>query len=116
MRALWIGFGALALALGVIGLFLPLVPTVPFLLLAAFCFARSSRRLHEWLLDHPTFGPPIRDWNRRGAIGRPAKYLASASILASLGLSFALGIRPILVGIQALALLGVAIFIWTRPD
>jgi uncharacterized membrane protein YbaN (DUF454 family) len=116
MRWLWALGGGLSLAVGFAGMFLPLVPTVPLLLLAAFCFARSSERLHSWLLSHPTFGPPIEDWNRNGAIGRRAKWLATASILAAFGLSVALGIRPIILGIQALTLTGVALFIWTRPD
>lgn len=116
MRALWIGFGLLALALGVIGLFLPLVPTVPFLLLAAFCFGRSSQRLHDWLLAHRSFGPPIRDWQRRGAIARRTKWISSVSILAALGLSIALDVKPIIVGIQVVALIFVAVFIWTRPE
>ena len=116
MRVVWITCGIVALALGTAGLALPLLPTVPFLLLAAFCFARSSKRLHDWLLAHPTFGPPIEDWNRRGAISRRAKWLSTASVAAAFGLSFLFGVRPNIIVIQALALAGVLIFIWTRPD
>lgn len=116
MRPVWILCGVVALALGVIGLFLPLLPTVPFLLLAAFCFARSSRRLHDWLIAHPTFGPPIRDWQRRGAIRRRTKWISSFSILVAFGLSIVLDVSPLVVGIQAVTLIGVAIFIWTRPE
>lgn len=112
---MWILCGGLALAAGVIGLALPLVPTVPFLLLAAFCFARSSRRLHDWLVTHPTFGPPIEDWNRRGAIRRRTKWVSTASILTALALSLAFGVRPEILSIQAVTLLGVTVFIWTRP-
>lgn len=116
MRALWILGGGTALALGVIGIFLPLIPTVPFLLLAAFCFARSSERLHHWLLSHPTLGPPIEDWNRSGAIRRRAKWAATVSVLAALGLSLAFGVRKEIVLIQIVALLCVTIFVWTRPE
>ena len=116
MRAIWILCGGTALLLGVIGLALPLLPTVPFLLLAGFCFARSSRRLHDWLLAHPTLGPPIEDWNRRGAIGRRAKWLSTASVAMAFGLSFAFGVRGVIIGIQAITLVGVLIFVWTRPD
>ena len=60
--------GSLALVLGVIGVFVPLLPTTPFILLAAWCFLRSSPRFHAWLTTHPRFGPIIRDWHERGAI------------------------------------------------
>lgn len=116
MRWLWVLCGGLSLAVGIVGMFLPLVPTVPLLLLAAFCFARSSERLHHWLVTHPTLGPPIEDWNRRGAIRRRAKWLATASILAAFGLSLIFRLNPVILSVQGLTLAAVAIFIWTRPD
>lgn len=116
MRILWITIGLISLALGVIGIALPLLPTVPFLILSAFCFARSSQRLHDWLMDHPKFGPPVHDWNERGAIGRRVKYISSVSILAAFGLSFLFNVPAKIIAIQAVCLIGVAIFIWTRPD
>lgn len=116
MRLIWILAGFGALALGVIGIALPLLPTVPFLLLAAFCFARSSERLHDWLVHHPKLGPPIQNWRDHGAISRRAKWAASVSILAAFGISLALGVKPVFLGIQALVLIAVSVFIWTRPD
>lgn len=116
MRWLWGAAGGLALALGAAGIVLPLLPTVPFLLLAAFCFARSSDRLHRWLLDHRSFGPPIRNWQRSGAISRRAKIAASVSILAAFGISVGMGLRWELLAIQAAVLLCVSLFIWTRPE
>ena len=116
MRPLWIGGGLTALGLGLLGAFLPLLPTVPFLLLAAFCFARSSDRLHDWLVGHDTLGPPIRDWNERGAVSRRAKVFATVSVLAALGLSWATGFGAAVLTIQAAALAGVMTFLWTRPD
>lgn len=116
MRWLWAALGLLALGLGAIGIFLPLLPTVPFLLLAAFFFARSSERLHNWLLTHRVFGPPIENWNRSSAISRRAKIAASLSILAAFGLSLALGVRPMILGVQAAVLIAVSLFIWTRPE
>ena len=59
MRVIWLIAGSISLGLGLLGVFLPLLPTVPFVLLAAFCFARSSERLHDWMLEHPKFGPAI---------------------------------------------------------
>jgi uncharacterized membrane protein YbaN (DUF454 family) len=103
------------MALGLIGAFLPLLPTVPFLLLSAFCFARSSERLHDWLVSHRVFGPPIQNWRDRGAIGRRAKIFASASILASFVPSVALGTIWI-IAVQAAVLSLVAVFIWSRPE
>lgn len=115
MRILWAGLGFLALALGVLGLFLPLLPTVPFLILAAALFARSSQRLHDWLLSHPTFGPPIRDWRDRGAISLGAKRKATAAMAITVLLTALLGFGWGVLALQATALATVLVFIWTRP-
>lgn len=116
IRALWLCGGLIAFALGVIGAFLPLLPTVPFLLLAAFCFARSSERLHHWLLSHPKFGKSIVDWNERGAISRQAKGLASLSIMATFSISIFLDLPLKIIAAQAVTLGLVTAFIWTRPE
>ena len=115
MRILWLSFGLLAVALAGIGIFLPLLPTVPFLLLAALCFDRSSDTLHKWLINHARFGAPIQSWQRSGAISKPAKQMASVSVLITFGISLLLGMRWQILLIQAIALSGVLIFIWTRP-
>ena len=115
-RGLWLTGGCVALGLGAVGVVLPLLPTVPFLLLAAFCFARSSERLHRWLLEHETFGPPIRDWEERGAIGRRAKWLATVGMAGSVGVGLWLGLPGLAVVVQAGLLAAVALFIWTRPE
>lgn len=80
--------GLAALALGFAGLFLPLLPTVPFVLLAAFCFARGNPAWEKRLLDHPRYGPHILAWRARGAISRKGKLTA----LAAFGVSAALGL------------------------
>lgn len=75
-RGLWLAAGALALATGIVGIVLPLLPTTPFVILAAFCFARGSERWERWLLNHPRFGPMLRAWRARRVIPWRAKLLA----------------------------------------
>lgn len=116
MRMVWLAGGFLAMALAIVGVVLPLLPTVPFLLLAAFCFARSSGRFHDWLLAHPTFGPPILEWRNGGAIGRPAKRVATLSVAAAFAVSVAIGFALWLLAVQAAVLAAVLLFIWSRPD
>ena len=76
MRGFYLAGGLIAVALGAVGAFLPLMPTVPFLLLAVFCFARSNPAWEQRLLDHPQWGPQLRDWRERRAISRRAKVMA----------------------------------------
>lgn len=115
-RAVWLVLGFLFLGIGAVGIVLPLLPTVPFLLLTAFCFARASERLHHWLINHNTFGPPIADWQERGAIGRKAKLLATASIGAAFVVPFLVGVSAKILAIQVVVLSCVLVFIWTRPE
>lgn len=116
MRWIWVSLGVLFVLLGTIGVFLPIMPTVPFLLLAAFFFARSSEKMHAWLLSHQIFGPPIEGWQRNGAIGRRAKILSSLSMLAGFGITVLLGVPLLFLALQAAVLIAVAVFIWTRPE
>jgi uncharacterized membrane protein YbaN (DUF454 family) len=109
--------GHLCLVLGIIGAFLPIMPTTPFLLLAAFFYSKSSDKLHLWLTNHKYLGPPLRDWQERGVIGMKAKILATVMIL--LVLIFRFPTLKVQLAIKILAgtvLMGVLIFIWTRPS
>ena len=115
-RLFWNACGLIFVGIGIVGAFLPLLPTVVFMLVAAFCFARGSPRLHGWLLNHRQFGSPIRDWHENGAIRRPAKRMAMAAIALSFLLSLGLGAKVWVLGLQALALGAVSIFILTRPE
>lgn len=83
LRWLWLLGGGLALLLGVVGVVLPLLPTTPFVLLAAFCFSRGSQRWEAWLLQHPRLGPMVRDWRATRAIPLRAKQLATLMMTAS---------------------------------
>lgn len=116
MRWVWAGIGSVSLILGCVGIVLPLLPTVPFLILAAFCFARSSPRMHDWLVSHRTFGPLILDWQQSGAIRPTAKRAATLSIAAVFGLSLWLGVPSHVLIIQAIVLTCVLVFIWSRPN
>lgn len=89
VRLVFAALGSVFLLLGLFGLFLPVLPTTPFLLLAAACFARSSRRIFNWLLSHPRFGPLIREWREYRAIPYRAKRTALVLIALSFGISIA---------------------------
>jgi uncharacterized protein len=114
-RHLWLGAGLTSVALGAIGAFLPIMPTVPFLLLAAFCFARSNPAWEQRLLDHPSYGPPLRRWRERKAISRRAKVSAiGAMSVGAVVTWFTLGWPWVGVSLAILAISGS--WIWTRNE
>ncbi len=117
MRGLFLALGLALVALGFVGAFLPVLPTTPFLILAAACFARSSKRLESWLLEHRRFGPVLREWRLRGAIPRKAKLMALAG--TSFGFVwFWLGTNPgpAMAAPVALLMLGGLAFVFSRPS
>ena len=114
-RLTWLVIGILSLGLGALGILLPLLPTTPLVLLAAFSFARSSDRLHQWLLDHDVFGALIENWRRHGAISRRAKIVSVVSMVAILVLSLVLAAPTHVIVVQVVVLGGAALFILTRP-
>ncbi|MCL6706424.1 YbaN family protein [Pseudomonas sp. R2.Fl] len=117
MRFVLMGLGWLAVAIGVIGIFVPVLPTTPFIILAAALFARSSPRFEQWLIDHPRFGKPLIDWRREGAISRPAKIASVSMMTASYGiLWFAGSHSPYVRIIVALILVSCAAFVLSRPE
>jgi uncharacterized membrane protein YbaN (DUF454 family) len=114
LRLIWLLGGVLSLVLGIIGIFVPLLPTTPFVLLAAFCFARGSSRCERWLLGHRVFGPMVRDWRANRAVPLRAKQLASVmmafgSVMAAFKLPLHLAWLP------AACCAGVAAWLWSLP-
>ena len=108
--------GHLSLLLGIIGAFLPILPTVPFLLLAAFCYSKSSVKLHYWIINHKYLGPPLLDWEKSGAIGLKAKMIATLMICTVSALRIRVLQIPIIIKTFVfIILIMVLIFIWTRP-
>jgi uncharacterized membrane protein YbaN (DUF454 family) len=114
-RLTWLIIGILSLGLGALGVLLPLLPTTPLVLLAAFAFARSSDRLHQWLLDHHIFGALIDNWRRYGAISRRAKAVSVVSMAVILVLSLVMKAPLHVIVIQVVVLGFAAAFILTRP-
>ncbi|OLQ69340.1 hypothetical protein BIT28_20380 [Photobacterium proteolyticum] len=86
-RAILLSVGWLCVVLGVLGIFLPLLPTTPFLLLASACFMRGSPRLSRWLHQHPYFGPVLQNWHDNRAVSRTVKRRANITIVLSFSLS-----------------------------
>ena len=82
-RYLWLAAGIASLVLGAIGIVLPFLPTVPFVILAAFCFSKGSRRMERWLLEHPKLGPMVHDWREHHAVPLRAKQLATVMMAIS---------------------------------
>jgi uncharacterized membrane protein YbaN (DUF454 family) len=115
VRIAYLVIGFASLALGIVGAFLPLLPTVPFMILAAFCFARSSRRMERKLLENPAIGPHILAWRERGAISRKGKIAAMAAFAASAAIGLlTLSLPWSLIPLAAAAIGGS--WIWMRPE
>lgn len=113
-RIIWSVVAWTSLGLGLIGVFLPILPTTPFLILAAFGFARSNERIYNWLVEHPKFGPPIADWQNHHAISTRAKITAIVTMLIVFLISVVIGLSWKLLLIQGTCLGGAGLFILTR--
>ncbi len=114
-RLLWGMAGAVCLIAGIVGIFLPLLPTTPFVLLAAFCFSRSSTRCEQWLSSHRVFGPMVRDWRRNHAIPLRAKQLAW-TMMAITSVWAAVVLPPRWAWLPAACCAAVAYWMWRRPN
>jgi uncharacterized membrane protein YbaN (DUF454 family) len=116
LRLVAMAAGWISLILGIIGIFLPLLPTTPFVLLSAYCFSKSSPRLHHWLIHQPRLGPMIQNWEQQGSISQNAKVTATILMVGLFSLSL-LFLDLSLLFKSSLVCTGAGIlgFIWTRP-
>lgn len=120
-RWAWWLLAYVSLGLGIIGAFLPVMPTTVFVLIAAWAAARGSDRLHRWLHAHPRFGPAIRDWELHGAVSRRAKWLATWAMLFSAGVLVAVmalggGHRWWMIALPIACMATVGTWLWFRPE
>ncbi len=115
-RWLWWLLAYASLALGLIGIVVPGLPTVPFVLLSAFAAARGSQRLYRWLLAHRHFGPIIRDWQAHGAVSRRSKWLATTMMSACAVIMFLTAPKVWMAATGTSIMVIVATWLWLRPE
>ncbi|SFH87179.1 YbaN family protein [Modicisalibacter xianhensis] len=115
-RLAYLGLAYGCVGLGAAGIVLPLLPTTPFLLVAAWAAPKGSPRVEAWLYDHPYFGPPLRAWHEQRAVPRRAKWIACLLLLSSWLVLWLSTDSPIVPVITGLLFMGVATFLVTRPD
>ena len=115
-RFAFMALGFVCVGLGVLGAFLPLLPTTPFLLVALWAFSRSSRRFHHWLYTHPRFGPRLQEWKKYGTIPVKVKVSAVSMMLLSLVLLIVTQAKwQVIAGAGAFILVGTA-YVISRPS
>ena len=115
LRPLFFILGWISVVLGAIGAILPIMPTTPFLILAAFLFSKSSPRFHKWLLDLPKFGPIIREWEETKTIRKEVKVTAIVVLSISMMVTITfVPVKPIVKGVMVFFWISVSIYLWTR--
>lgn len=114
-RAFYLTIAYLAVGLGLVGVFLPLLPTTPLMLVALWAATRSSERLRAWLLNHRLFGPPLQAWDRERAVPRRAKWLAVTALLSSWILLYWLFHGSFVPWTAGVPMLLAGVYVVTRP-
>lgn len=115
-RLAWLFAGFFALAIGAIGALLPILPTTPFVILAAFCFGKSAPSFQRKLEQSHAFGPVIVDWRANGAITKRYKIVSVAMMAGVIALSIVTGFSTIVIAIQMVLVVAASSFILTRPN
>jgi uncharacterized protein len=115
-RWLWWLLAYASLGLGIVGIVVPGLPTVPFILLSAFAAARGSQRLHRRLLAHRRFGPMIADWQTQGAVARRSKWLATGTMVLCAAIMFLTAPKWWMAATGTAIMTVVAIWLWFRPE
>lgn len=115
VRAAWVTAGSISLLLGIIGIFVPVLPTTPFLLLASACFLRGSERMHRWLLSHGQLGKYIRDFEAGRGIPARAKVVAIAMMWISIAFAVELVGHPVAAAAMLLVATAVTIYLLRLP-
>lgn len=115
-RLFWRTLALVCVGLGLIGVVLPGLPTVPFLLLAAWAASRGWPALERWLLEHPRYGASVRQWRERGAVPRRAKWLSSLMMAASAVIMWFVGVPRWTLALAVATMAAVAVWMWRRPE
>lgn len=117
LRPLFFILGWISVVLGAIGAILPIMPTTPFLILAAYLFSKSSPRFHKWLLELPKFGPIIREWEETKTIRKEVKITAIVVLSISMMVTITfVPVKPIVKGVMVFFWISVSIYLWTRKS
>lgn len=116
-KKLFVAVGFISFGLGIVGAFLPVMPTVPFMIVAALCFSRGSERWHRWITTHPKFGAQILDWEKHGVIRTKIKVVTTVVLVLSLVVNgfFVKLPKEWLIALAVIFAIVLA-FIWTRPS
>ncbi|TVQ37334.1 MAG: DUF454 domain-containing protein [Geminicoccaceae bacterium] len=117
MRYLWLGLGWSCVGLAMVGTTMPVLPTVPFLLVAVWAFSKGSPEAREWLFRHPKYGPMLQGWCEQGAVPRTAKIASAVAMAVSFVIIVLVTNFPVWVLVlKGMLFVAIAVFVATRPE